>query len=159
MNPFEPEYSHAHFPPGTPLDCTTDREAPDGKGGTTDMYNDGLGITRQEEKHLNDATRLMNSIGGAPFTRAPLFGDTNYDWDLQQVLGAIKESDTLIARLPQPVLHKYPTNTQLLAALHNGELQRDTENFLKEELRKSQAAKATASASSPSAAATENKPT
>lgn len=110
-----------------------------------DCSNDP-GETRQEDRDSTDLEKILKRGGvDTGWGRAqPVFGDTNYDWDLQTALAAADEAKRLINRLPQEVLAGYNSNEQLRLAALDGTLATQVKEHLDKEKRATELAKAQA---------------
>lgn len=93
---------------GTALDCS---DMPD--------------TTRQEFKNETDVNQVLARYGVDGQRRPPIYSEVDYNMDLQQSLGAIREAERAIAKLPPELREKYGTWERLFAGAYNGGIQAD----------------------------------
>lgn len=83
---------------------------------------------RQEFRDEADINQLLNRYGvGAP-TQIPVYGETDFDLDLQQSYTAIRAAEQAWKRMPLTLRERYPTWQTLLTAVQSGQLQLDITN-------------------------------
>lgn len=86
---------------------------------------DAPDMARQEFKDEADINKLLARYGVQPLTKEPIYGDVDYNLDLQQALAAIDTAGQAWQSLPKNLKEKYPTWQLLLNALHEGRLKID----------------------------------
>lgn len=77
-------------------------------------------LARQEFRDEADVNVMMKKFGAFGPNRAPIYGETDYNQDLQQTLGAIAATKEAHSRLPAALREKYPTWVSLMAAVEQG---------------------------------------
>lgn len=82
-------------------------------------------LTRQEFKKETDINEILNRFGIPQFTREPIFGEVNFDQDLQQAHLTIQRARETYDELPEWIRAKYPTQESLVDAIGNGQLAKD----------------------------------
>lgn len=83
--------------------------------------------TRQEFKDQTDPNIILKKFGVPVFTRQPIYGDMNFDLDLQAAMAAVAAADRLWEQLPKDLQEKYPDNASIITALDTGDLAKDLE--------------------------------
>lgn len=96
-----------------------------------DCSND-IDRARQEFKADQDINTMMAKFGMmSGQTSRPIYGETNYDLDLQNALTAIRDVKAAHGTLPEDVREKYPTWQLLLEAIENGEYETPEQEALR----------------------------
>lgn len=92
--------------------------------------SDSRDMARQEFKDETDVNVILKRFGVDSFqAKAPIFGETDYDIDLQQALAAIQSAKEVHRGLP-PELKKVYTNWRsMLNAANSGDLKRDMDKL------------------------------
>lgn len=96
---------------------------------TTDMPD----VTRQEFKDEADINILLSRFGvnGLGQQRQVMYGDFDYDTDLQTALNAMEQAQRGYERLPADMKKKYPDWQSVILALADGEKIDEIREFLK----------------------------
>lgn len=79
-------------------------------------------LARQEFKQEADINILLARFGVNAPSRQPVYGEADFDLDLQQALTAIQEAKTAWATMPIELRQQYPTWQALLTALDRGDI-------------------------------------
>lgn len=86
-------------------------------------FRDAVDPARQEFKDEADVNTILRRYGygahGLP-QRQPIYGEVNYDMDLQGAHNAIEQAKTTFRQIPDELLDKYPTWQAMLAGMATG---------------------------------------
>lgn len=82
-------------------------------------------LTRQEFKDDTNLDLLLKRHQMPALSRPPIFGEINFDTNLATVLDQVKTANALWRSLPKQLRDKYPNTRDLVAALYNGQLEKD----------------------------------
>lgn len=102
---FQDDDQGDHYSVLTGLDCST---------GSPDQ-------ARQEFKDETDINVMMARVGAVAPVRPPIYGEVDYDLDLQQALSAIADAQFAWSKTSAESRAKYPTWQSLLNAVNSGE--------------------------------------
>lgn len=89
---------------------------------------EGRSVTRQEHKDEADINSLLKRYGVGVPQRPPVWGEVDFDLDLQTAHKAITTAKEVHAGLPADLKAKYPNWQSLLNGLENGQLKIDLDN-------------------------------
>lgn len=102
------------------------------------LYSERSGIdfsqskdrTRQEGKADADVNTILAryGVGGQPL-RQTVYGETNYDMDLQRTMAAVDAAKSAWQQMPANLREKYPSWQDLLNGLESGALRLDMANL------------------------------
>lgn len=76
---------------------------------------------RQEFKNETDINVMMARVGGMVPMRPPIYGEVDYDLDLQKALSAIADAQFAWSQTSPESRVKYPSWQSLLNAVNEGE--------------------------------------
>lgn len=86
----------------------------------------GETLTRQEYKDDADINNIVRRFGiDSHAARQPLFGEMNFDMNLQSAFADIAHANALFKSLPKELRDKYPTRGAMMEAMDNGNFERD----------------------------------
>lgn len=89
--------------------------------------------TRQEFKEETDVNYILTRYGAnAPLTQA-IYGEVDYNMDLQQSLAAIETAQDAVRKLPWALRDKYYHWEMLMEGMRSGEFKKDLDAHLAEE--------------------------
>lgn len=88
----------------------------------TKYGKEGESLTRQEMKDDADVNLMLSRYGVTGTGRQPVFGEVDFNLDLQTAMHAIRDAQDAYARVPAELKAKYPTWQALLNALDSGTL-------------------------------------
>lgn len=92
--------------------------------------SDSKDMARQEFKDESDVNMILARFGVDSFqAKQPLFGETDYDIDLQQALAAIKTAKEVHHGLPPELRKIYPTWRSMLNGANTGDLKKDMDRL------------------------------
>lgn len=104
-------------------------------GQTTLDCTDSQDMTDQRFRDECDINNILKRHGVVTMTRQPIYGETNYDADLQACLDAIEEGERILSRLPDAIRDKYPDTATMRAAVLDGNLHKDLQEILDKQKR------------------------
>lgn len=94
---------------------------------------DSKDLARQEFKDEADVNILLKRFGVDSFqAKQPLFGDTDYDIDLQQALAAIQAAKEVYRGLTPELKKLYPNWRSMLNAANSGHLKQEMDKLQQE---------------------------
>lgn len=81
-------------------------------------------VARQEFRDEADINVLLKryGVGNGPPLRDPIYGEVDYDMDLQGAYTAVRTAREAFQRLPEAVRQVYPTWEQVLAGIGAGKV-------------------------------------
>lgn len=80
-------------------------------------------VTRQEFKNDADTNKILARFGLSGLTQKPIvFGERDFDIDLQRSLALVKEANDAWRKMPDHAKDRYPTYADMLRAAENGTL-------------------------------------
>lgn len=95
--------------------------------------SDSKDTTRQEFRDETDVNVILRRFGVDSFqAKQPLFGETDYEIDLQQALDAIKTAKEVHRGLPPELKKIYPNWRSMLNGANTGDLKKDLDRLAEE---------------------------
>lgn len=82
----------------------------------------GESLTRQEQAADTDVNTIIEKFGAGAFTRQPIFGNVDFDRNLQDAYNAIEAAQRLWASMPDKLRKRYNSQEAMTEALINGDL-------------------------------------
>lgn len=87
-------------------------------------------MTRQEFKQETDINYLISRFGANTPLRQPIYGEIDYDMDLQRALTALSDAKQAIRKLPEPIRTKYAHLHRFIQGIESGELKDDLDKHV-----------------------------